>query len=138
MSGRKHPRISRREHEVQRGQRHRPHRRLTADGKCDVDGPVRSVTLAELAGPVERVDDPEATHPGHVLEPLLGAHVVVGVQPIELVDEEAMGKAVPRRSEVPHRRLGGAKLQQCPTGGHRQHRGITVFGMEVVGHGPSF
>ncbi len=68
-----------------------------------MDGPVRAAGLAELAGAVERVDDPEATVARDVLEPLFGADVILGIEAIQLLDQELMGQAVPGVSQCPAR-----------------------------------
>jgi hypothetical protein len=64
-----------------------------------VDGPVGTAGLTELAGAVERVDDPEATVPRDVLEPLFGADVILGIEAVQLLDQELMGQAVPGVSQ---------------------------------------
>ena len=82
----------------------------------DVDGPVRAAGLAELAGAVEGVDDPEATVARDVLEPLLRAHVVLGIEAVQLLDQELMGQPIPGRSQCSARRTGPSRSSSraCP------------------------
>ena len=101
-------------------------------------GPIAPFQLTEFTCPVEGVDDPEAPLPRHVLEPLLGTHVVVGVEPGQLAHQQGMGEAVPRRTEVPHGRRGGAQLHEGLAGHGRQVGRVAMFGGQVPGHGPLF
>ena len=93
-------RLRRGEHHLERRQRDGTDHGLPADGHGDVDGPVGARHLAELTRAVERVDDPEPAVPRHVLEPLLGAHVVVGIQPVQLAHQEVVGQSVPGGTDV--------------------------------------
>ena len=69
-----------REHELERGQADGRGDEVVAVPQRDVDGPVVPARFAELAGAVERVDDPDpvGVEPARVLESLLGQHGVVG------------------------------------------------------------
>ena len=105
------------EHQVEGGQGDRADDGHAADGHGHMDGPVGAPGLAELAGAVERVDDPEAAVARHVLESLLGPHVVVGVEPVQLGDQELVGHPIARRPDVA-RRGGSARSSNRACAGH--------------------
>ena len=65
------------------GQRHGSGDEVVVLPERDVHRPVGAAGLAELAGAVERIDDPDppAVEAPGVLEPFLGQHGVVGPQP---------------------------------------------------------
>jgi len=65
-----------------------------------VHGPIAATELTELSGAVQGVDDPQPSGARHVLETLLGPHVVVGVEPVELVHQELMGHVISRGADV--------------------------------------
>ena len=67
-----------------------------ADDEGDVHGPVGAGDLAELAGAVERVDDPHPVggEPGRVGGALLGEHGVVGPGRGQAGDEQLVGLPV--------------------------------------------
>jgi hypothetical protein len=109
-----------------------------ADALGGVMIPMGSAGFAELAGAVERVDDPQATVSRDVLEPLLRTDVVFGIEPVQLLDEELMGHPVPRRPEFATDGAPFSQLEQGPTGHGGQGRRILVLGGQVllfdVGH----
>ena len=70
------------------------------DGHGDVHRPVAAPALAKLPGAVERVDDPEAAVARDVLEALLRAHVVIGIEAVQLRDQELVGQPIPRGPDV--------------------------------------
>ena len=86
------------------------------------------------AGTVERVHDPQASGSRDVLEPLLGPHVVVGVEPVELAHEQLVRHAVARGADVAQRRRVGSQLHQGPAGRFGQHGRVAVLGGQVLGH----
>ena len=97
-----------------------------------MDGPVGAAGFAELPGPVERVDDPEAAAPRDVLEPLLGADVVLGIEAIQLLDEELMGQPIPGHPHVPDGGPIRAQLEQGVTGHGGQRGRVTVLGGQIL------
>ena len=99
-------------------------------------GPVTASELAELPGAVEGIDDPEAAGTRHVLEPLLGPHVVFGVEPVELGHEELVGHAVTHRTEITHRWRIRLQLHERSTGHAGQRGRVAMLGSEVLGHPP--
>ena len=67
-----------RKNETQPGKGHRADHRVAIDGQGDVHGPVAS-TFGELAGPVERVDDP---HPAGGVVDGFGTGRLLGADPV--------------------------------------------------------
>ncbi len=98
--------------------------------------PVGAGAFAELAGPVEGIDDPQAAVPGDVLEPFLRAHVVVRIEPVELLHQEVVGHAIAGRADVTQGGRVGPELHEGPPGPLRQHGRVAVLGSQVVEHGP--
>ncbi len=99
-------------------------------------GPVGPARLAELACPVQRVDDPQATLTGHVLEPLLGPDVVTGVEAPELPHQELVRHAVARRADVTQRGGVGSQLHQGTARHLGQEGRVTVLVGQVFAHDP--
>ena len=135
---REHRRLAGGQHEVERRQGHRADDGDTTDGEGDVHRPVAPVALAELAGAVERVDDPEPALACDVLESFLRAHLVLGIEAGELVDEKVMGQVVTGCADVPHGWWRGTQLQEGSAGGARQDGRVAVLGGKVLGHGALF
>jgi hypothetical protein len=91
------------------GQRHGPVDEIAGRGRPqrDVHGPVGAAVLGELAGAVERVDDPHPVggEPGRVVAALLREHRVTGTQPRQLGHEQL----VRSRSPAAFNAAGSAK-----------------------------
>ena len=116
---------------LDRRERYGPDDGHTAHRHCHVDGPVRTAGLTELTGAVQGVDDPEPPVARDVLEPLLGADIVVWIEAIQLLDEEVVGQPISGRT---HASPGGrpvSQLQQGPTCHRGQGSRITVLGCEI-------
>ena len=82
-------RRSRRQGEIETRERHRADDGDAVDREGHVHGPVAAGGLRELAGAVERVDDPDALvlEPAEVVGALLREHAVVGEATLELGGE---------------------------------------------------
>ncbi len=78
-----------------------------------MDRPVVAAGLAELAGAVERVDDPHAVgrEATGVLETFLRQHGVIGAVHTELLSEELLGQRVAGVLDVPRRRARSEHLR---------------------------
>ena len=124
------------EDEVERGQGDGADDGDAADGQRHVDGPVAPSQLSELTRAVQRVHDPQPSGARHVLETLLGPHVVVGVEPVELVHQQLVRHAVARGADVAQRRRVGPQLHQGTAGRLGQHGRVAVLGDQVLGHEP--
>ena len=106
----------------------------------DVHGPIGPVAFGELAGAVERIDDPHPTggEPAPVVLALLGQDRVVGLEAAQLVDEELVGEAVTLVAELLGRQSGGTgpgpqRLEQ-PAGLAGEEVGGGVIGRRRDGH----
>ena len=73
-----------------------------------------------------------------MLEPLLRAHVVVGIEAGELLDEELVRHVVTDGSDVTLGRWRRAELHEGLAGDAGQHGRVTMLGGQVFGHGPLF
>jgi hypothetical protein len=97
-----------------------------------VDGPVGTADLAELAGAIEGVDDPEAPGSRDVLETLLRTHVVVWIEPVDLLDQQLVGQTIAGRPEVPAGWWPGAELQERLASHGGQRGCVMVLGGQIL------
>ena len=93
------------------GQRDRGRLDLPVDRQRHVDGPVGATLLAELAGAVERIDDPDARRrePRRVVDALLRQHRVVGMRRRQRGDDEVVRRAVALGADVGGIGAGGVQ-----------------------------
>ena len=93
----------------------------------DTHGPVGPLELAELTGAVERVDDPQAPAARHVFEALLGPYVVLGVQAVQLADQDREGQPIPGGTQVPSGGRTVAQIEQYLARLRRQRGRVLVL-----------
>jgi hypothetical protein len=132
IEGSQHQRLGGRQGDVDGWQRDRAHDGDTAEGHGHVHGPVGASGLAELTGAVKRVDDPESAISRDVLETLFRPHVVVRIEPVQLLDQESMGQPIAHDA---HASPGGRPLSQLQEGlsGHGGEDGrVTMFGGQIL------
>src|SRR5581483_8144308 len=98
--------------------------RNTVESKCDMHGPVRARRLGELAGAVERIDDPypSLSESSVVVGGLLGEDGIGRETRRELLGEERLRTSVTGRLQGGALQPLGAYLQQQFTG-CRRHLG---------------
>ena len=91
------------------GQRHGSRDEVVVLPERDVHRPVGAAGLAELAGAVERIDDPDppTVEASGVLEPFLGQHGVAGPQPGQLGGDEVLRGQVAGVHQLPGVRFLG-------------------------------
>ena len=109
---------------------------LPVDRERDVHGPVGATLLAELAGAVERIDDPDAVgaEPDRVVGRLLREHGVVGVGGGERGDDELVRRPVALGPEVGG--IGAVGVHRRPQRDEQLARlGGDGGGVAVVGSG---
>ena len=123
-------------------ERDRGGRDLTVDRQRDVDRPVGTSLLTELARAVEGIDDPDAPHrqPLGVVDALLGQHGVVGVRSSQRRHDEMVGGEVAFGAELlgvgagrVHR--GPQRDEQLPGLGRDGGRVAVVVGRRGHGRG---
>ena len=122
------------EHEIECRQGHGTDDGLAAQRHRHVHGPVAPARLAELPCAVQRVDDPQAALSGHVLEPLLGPDVVIGVETRRALAPGAgatCGRPPRRCHAVPGGRLAAPPGHDPPPGPGVQRHGARRPGLRA-------